>query len=833
MHEQAGDDMPKLIRPPKTADVTTFMRMLFLRTEQELIHEITRKRNAGYVDYAEVASLERVQRILQNMVSESWSYVPTMIETIFYHSAKDAAGYRNARALTSVQTAMVQQLSNNLLGELTEASEGAFKSVQKLYTIGRLETDPFREIALKQVLSQEAAGSGWMGNSAKMAQEMQNRGIPAFVDKAGRQWSLRDYSNMAVRTTARQAEVAAILTADDYDLWQIVKIGSTCPVCAPLEGRVYSKSGTNPDYPPLTLAFGKVDKSGPDDLMNTYLNIHPNCLIPGGFILAEGIMAASRRDYVGNVIQLVTSRGNKITVTPNHPILTDKGFVPAGLLKKGDKVVEATSKYVSFFRKAPNNVNIPTRVEEIFHSFIKAGNGSAFRVKGSSIQFHGDGIANSKVDIILPTCLGINERDFLENEPIRKEFFPSTHCGRFSFFSKGTAAQVFVRPFFPFYSFMSRFSFVSRIKAIAIDGKEFSDLGHRASTSICNLAISHSLIMKVEKFRKQFFVRFNKCRGNIIKFFSSRFGRKCDTIVNLGMFKSLNRGIESTRNLSTRNPFLIKRLKQLFCNDCFVISELTHKDTSFYEGYVYNLETKYGYYVYNNIVTHNCLHALVKYTTIGKTDKQIQKDKDFSNPEKNPLNHDPRTKKQIKAYQDKVKARQKLIRDRKQHRDYRAALGNEVPKDFAKFQEMKYNYPEKFAYAKGLKKYLEQYPTSDKRFYDIGIELKSIGIKKAGIPLPPVIKRAFILPEGRHDPYHIMHRMMERNITDDDVRGYMKNARCMFSQWQGKRQVFYGDKGVCVITRSDNDWIYKTVWKKEDFDEDTEKILGVMKKYGI
>lgn len=270
--------MPKLIRPPKEADVTAFMRMLFLRTEREIIREINRKRKAGFVDYAEVASLERVQRILQTMADESWSYVPTMIETIFYHSAKDAAGYRNARALTAVQTAIVQQLSNNLLGELTEASEGAFKSVQRLYTIARLEADPFREIALKQVLSQEASGSGWMLNSARMAQEMQNKGIPAFVDKAGRQWSLRDYSNMAVRTTARQAEVAAILSADDYDLWQIVKIGSTCPVCAPLEGRVYSKSGTNPDYPPLTLAFGKIDKAGPDDLTNTYLNIHPNCL---------------------------------------------------------------------------------------------------------------------------------------------------------------------------------------------------------------------------------------------------------------------------------------------------------------------------------------------------------------------------------------------------------------------------------------------------------------------------------------------------------------------------------------------------------------------------
>ena len=83
--------MNKLIRPPMATDVTAFMRMLFLRTEQNLIHEITRKRNAGLVDYAEAASLERVQKILQGMVDESWSYVPKMVETIFYRSDKDAS----------------------------------------------------------------------------------------------------------------------------------------------------------------------------------------------------------------------------------------------------------------------------------------------------------------------------------------------------------------------------------------------------------------------------------------------------------------------------------------------------------------------------------------------------------------------------------------------------------------------------------------------------------------------------------------------------------------------------------------------------------------------
>lgn len=268
----------KLIRPPETEDKTKFLRLLFLRTERQIIDEITRKRESGLVDYAEMAALQRVQKILQSMVDESWDYVPEMVEKIFREADKDAAGYANAGALTVTQTAAVQQLADNLLGEILQASQTAYETVQSFYTIARLESDPFRTAALKQVASQEASGIGWTQTSARMAQELKNQGITAFTDKAGRKWTLSDYCNMATRTTARQAEVSAVLTADEHDLWQIVKIGSTCPVCAPLEGRVYSKSGLNPNYPPLTLAFGKIDAAGANDLSNTYLNIHPNCL---------------------------------------------------------------------------------------------------------------------------------------------------------------------------------------------------------------------------------------------------------------------------------------------------------------------------------------------------------------------------------------------------------------------------------------------------------------------------------------------------------------------------------------------------------------------------
>ena len=174
---------------------------------------------------------------------------------------------------------------------------------------------------------------------------------------------------------------------------------------------------------------------------------------------------------------------------------------------------------------------------------------------------------------------------------------------------------------------------------------------------------------------------------------------------------------------------------------------------------------------------------------------------------------------------------QNADRDIKQYESYKSVLGKDAG-SLANFGWIKYNDSERWEYLKGLKSYLEKYPTSDKRYYEAAGKLKELGIKK-GIVLPPVQKQAFILPEGKKDPYHIMNRMMERNITDDDVRAYMKNAKAMFVQWSGQRQRFISDEGMCVITKSGDKWIYKTVWSKYDFDEESEKILEVLKNVGL
>lgn len=281
--------MPSLNRAPNERELEKLIAV-FLRAETAIINEIGRLRSSGLADYGAVAALERVQAILRQMESDAWTYAPKMIEKQFYTAhpqarrvqgeslTKHIRAYNNAAALTAEQHAIVDQLVANLMGEITDASVTVMATVQSAL-IGRIEPDVYRRVGLEQVALRQAMGQGVYKQLPQFVEALRREGVTAFVDRAGRRWSLHTYCSMVSRTTSRQAEVLSVLTADPgQDLYRISSHGTTCALCAPYEGRVYSKSGTNPDYPPLADAFGKVDPGGPNNLANTYLNIHPSCL---------------------------------------------------------------------------------------------------------------------------------------------------------------------------------------------------------------------------------------------------------------------------------------------------------------------------------------------------------------------------------------------------------------------------------------------------------------------------------------------------------------------------------------------------------------------------
>lgn len=272
--------MPPKIYPVGRNASAAMLMQIFTATELKIIREIQRKRRQGYVDYAELAALRRIRQYLQEMQDKAGEYVPLAIEYEFYKGAAARRGYANAFAAVSAERDRVmEQLVDNLLGEVREMAQTAYQSAEaQLYLVGRTAPDIFRKTTLAGAISAQAEGKGGMSTVGEVMKSLEESGITAFVDKSGKEWSLRSYGNMAVRTTVHQAQTSAVLTADDHDLYIILQHYAPCRLCAVYSGRVYSKSGTNPHYPPLAAAFGKIDKAGPEDLSNTFLTIHPNCL---------------------------------------------------------------------------------------------------------------------------------------------------------------------------------------------------------------------------------------------------------------------------------------------------------------------------------------------------------------------------------------------------------------------------------------------------------------------------------------------------------------------------------------------------------------------------
>ena len=272
--------MPIAIVPPGRNASAAALQKIFEDTQDKLIREILRKRSKGYVDYAEVAALERVRKTLHKMVKGAEKYVPMAVEHEFYNRPESLQAYANARAsINPGRTRAVEILSDNLMGEIEEMAETAYQSTaSKLFLVGRAQEDIFREAGLTKAIEASAAGRGSLTTVNEIIAAIQNTGITAFVDKAGHEWNLKAYGSMAVRTTVRQAQVAAVLTENEHDLYKIINTGVPCRWCAAYGGRVYSKSGMNKNYPPLTAAFGRIDTSGSDSIYNSFLNIHPNCM---------------------------------------------------------------------------------------------------------------------------------------------------------------------------------------------------------------------------------------------------------------------------------------------------------------------------------------------------------------------------------------------------------------------------------------------------------------------------------------------------------------------------------------------------------------------------
>lgn len=127
---------------------------------------------------------------------------------------------------------------------------------------------------------------------------------------------------------------------------------------------------------------------------------HVNCLVEGTNVSAAGIAAHYKRWFEGEVVSIDSQGGGRLTVTPNHPILSRRGWIAAGDLKIGDDIFECADPSLLASVLNPYDHQVVTRAEDVAASLLMAGGMATRSVPTTAEAFHGDGVVDGEVDIV-------------------------------------------------------------------------------------------------------------------------------------------------------------------------------------------------------------------------------------------------------------------------------------------------------------------------------------------------------------------------------------------------------------------------------------------------
>ena len=128
-------------------------------------------------------------------------------------------------------------------------------------------------------------------------------------------------------------------------------------------------------------------------------HVHAGCVLPDTVLGALDVKALLRRKFEGDVIDITTRGGRHLSVTANHPILTVNGWVKAGLLHDGDALLCGFAGEGHAFG-VPSVDDRPPSAEQVFEALRLLDAAYPVGVEVSSVDFDGESVSNSDVEVI-------------------------------------------------------------------------------------------------------------------------------------------------------------------------------------------------------------------------------------------------------------------------------------------------------------------------------------------------------------------------------------------------------------------------------------------------
>ena len=270
-----------------------------------------------------------------------------------------------------------------------------------------------------------------------------------------------------------------------------------------------------------------------------------NCFPAGTMVSAVGVERVYRRWYEGELVELTTALGHKLTGTPNHPVQSYGRWIGLGSIAEGDDIIGGM--FAEPMRSGDPHVNyVDTDISQVFN--LAAIGGARHRRAGIDKQFHGDG-QRSKVDVVTVDSL---LRD--DGYPTGGEHSPEFGLAPSDFTSGALHPNGAGATPVQGLAIFSQGDMGGGGESLAFGG---GGLGHAAEHTLASVPLLNTLFVQDTN---------NRVSG--------------DTVVD----------------------------RQLFDRDSIVVSgqKVVKVRRIPFSGHVYNLQTKSGLYIANGIIAHNC-----------------------------------------------------------------------------------------------------------------------------------------------------------------------------------------------------------------------------------
>jgi len=333
---------------------------------------------------------------------------------------------------------------------------------------------------------------------------------------------------------------------------------------------------------------------------------HPNCLVGETLVLAPDVLASSARWFDGEVVVIRTARNDLLTVTPNHPVLSGRGWVAAGSLSEGDHVFRCGDLQRLAMLFGPDSDDRPSPVEQIARTLGPSGVSATTTMPTAAEDFHGDGTDDDVAVIRTNRFLERWDAASIGQQP-----------GEPAFSLRGVGLYPLPRESRTFQGIKARM--LSRARGVGVEGERATiGVGHASEAQAGGLAAVADRVAAPLPGGEQV--------PNVVPYIDSDgdsgFTSEVAVIQSpIDLIASALYGdspwayleAHTTEREAQRFGINANHVRDLCKAAALLVepSRITQVLRRPFRGHVYNLQTQAGWYVAENILTHNCSLVLI------------------------------------------------------------------------------------------------------------------------------------------------------------------------------------------------------------------------------